>query len=287
MAVIGTMIGAGFDETLLDILPKLWLSIMGVLFFVLLIQFLGYHFFRHVGKYDVPTATFAAMPGGLIESVEMGAQAGGDIRILSVQHFSRIIMVVLIVPFSFFLWSGETVGSSAGQAMSEVAWVAEDVFLIICIAGLGIFIGKVLMFPAYHVLGPLVISSLIHAFGILDISSPGWLLALSQLVIGVGLGITFSGITLKTLMKTFGLGFVFVSFSLGIGWAFAWSLAKYLTLPTEDLFICFAIGGVTEMGLIALSLGVSPVTVAIHHLFRITFTVLVAKLYYNRLIRQN
>ena len=283
MAVIGVMIGASFDQTLLELLPQLWLSILGVLGFVLLIQFIGYRFFRYVGNYDVPTATFAAMPGGLIESVEMGVQAGGDIRILSVQHFSRIIMVVLIVPFSFFIWSGETVGSAAGQEMSVMAWGPEDVILILGLAGMGVFIGKILRFPAYHIIGPLVVSSIIHALGLLDVSSPGWLLSVSQWVIGVGLGVTFSGITLTILMRTFGLGFLFVSFSLGVGWGFAWCLSKFLPLPTEDLFICFAIGGVTEMGLIALSLGVSPVIVAVHHLFRISFTVLVAKLYYNRL----
>ncbi len=285
MAVIGVMIGAGFDKTALDLLPKLWVSILGILVFVLLIQFVGYHFFRYVGKYDVPTATFAALPGGLIESIEMGVRAGGDIRILSVQHFSRIIMVVLIVPFAFYIWSGETVGSAAGQKISEVAWGPEDVVLILCLTGVGIFIGKILRFPAYHIIGPLVVSSVIHALGILNISSPAWLLSISQLVIGVGLGVTFSGITLQILMKTFGLGFLFVSFSLGVGLGFAWWLSQFLPLPTEDLFICFAIGGVAEMGLIALSLGVNPVIVATHHLFRIGFTVMVAKLYYKRLNR--
>ena len=283
MAVIGVMIGASFDQTLLELLPQLWLSLLGILGFVLIIQFFGYHFFRNIGKYDVPTATFAAMPGGLIESVEMGVQAGGDIRILSVQHFSRIIMVVLIVPFSFFLWSGETVGSAADQELSVMPWGPEDVVLIMGLAGLGVFIGKTLKFPAYHIIGPLVVSSLIHALGLIDVASPGWLLSVAQWVIGVGLGVTFSGITLAILIRTFGLGFLFVSCALAVGWGFAWFLSKFLPLPTEDLFICFAIGGVTEMGLIALSLGVNPVLVALHHLVRISFTVLVAKLYHNRL----
>ena len=285
MAVIGVMIGASFDQTLFDLLPQLWLSILGVLVYVPLIQFVGFQFFRQIGGYDIPTATFAAMPGGLIESVEMGAQAGGDIRILSVQHFSRIIMVVLIVPFAFFMWSGETVGSAAGQQMSELAWGPDDVVLIIGLAVVGVFIGKILRLPVYHIIGPLLLSSLMHALGFIDISSPDWLLSVSQLVIGVGLGTAFSGITLKILAKTFGLGLIFVSFSLLIGLGFAWGLSDFLSLPTEDLFICFAIGGVTEMGLIALSLGISPVIVAVHHLFRIGFTVLVGKLVYRRLNR--
>ena len=205
MAVIGAMIGASIDQTLFDLLPQLWLSILGVLVYVPLIQFLGFQFFRHIGGYDLPTATFAAMPGGLIESVEMGVQAGGDFRILSVQHFSRIIMVVLIVPFAFFIWSGETVGSAAGQQISELAWGPEDVVLIIGLAVVGVLIGKFLRLPVYHIIGPLLLSSMFHALGFIDISSPDWLLSVSQLVIGVGLGTAFSGITPKILARTFGL----------------------------------------------------------------------------------
>lgn len=285
MAVIGVMIGASFDQTLFGLLPQLWLSILGVLVYVPLIQFVGFQFFSRIGGYDLPTATFAAMPGGLIESVEMGVQAGGDVRILSVQHFSRIIMVVLIVPFAFFIWSGESVGSAAGQQMSELAWDQEDVVLIIGLAVVGVFVGKFLRLPVYHIIGPLLLSSLMHALGFIDISSPDWLLSVSQLVIGVGLGTAFSGINLKILAKTFGLGLIFVSFSLVIGLGFAWGLSNFLSLPTEDLFICFAIGGVTEMGLIALSLGINPVVVAVHHLFRISFTVLVGKQFFRRLSR--
>ena len=42
------------------------------------------------------------------------------------------------------------------------------------------------------------------------------------------------------------------------------------------LFLSFAPGGVSEMGLIALSLGISPMMVAAHHVFRIFVTVLIA-----------
>ena len=44
----------------------------------------------------------------------------------------------------------------------------------------------------------------------------------------------------------------------------------------RDRFLSFAPGGVSEMGLIALSLGISPVMVAAHHMLRIFFTVFIA-----------
>jgi uncharacterized membrane protein AbrB (regulator of aidB expression) len=41
----------------------------------------------------------------------------------------------------------------------------------------------------------------------------------------------------------------------------------------QILLMCFAPGGVVEMGLIALSLGVSPLIVTFHHIVRIVVTV--------------
>ena len=72
--------------------------------------------------------------------------------------------------------------------------------------------------------------------------------------------------------------------ALGIGLATA--LADFMLVPVDALFISFAPGGVTEMGLIALSLGVSPVVVACHHLFRIFVTVSVAGMIARRVRRQ-
>ena len=42
----------------------------------------------------------------------------------------------------------------------------------------------------------------------------------------------------------------------------------------QILLMCYAPGGVVEMGLIALSLGVSPIMVTLHHVVRIGFTVI-------------
>ncbi|MEO1495110.1 MAG: AbrB family transcriptional regulator [Pseudomonadota bacterium] len=43
----------------------------------------------------------------------------------------------------------------------------------------------------------------------------------------------------------------------------------------QIVFMCYAPGGVVEMGLIALSLGVSPVLVTLHHFIRIGLTVVI------------
>ena len=286
VAVIGTMIGATFTTDLLAVVPSLGLSMMAMVLFVAIALAGNYALFRKLGRYDRTTSIFAAMPGGLVEAVSLGEQAGGDVRILSVQHFARIVLVVMIVPLLFLLWTGETVGSASGQSFEPDAYRIADIVLILLLAAAGMVLGPILRLPAAHMVGPLVLSAAAHVLGLVDLSSPSWLLNLAQLVVGSGLGSTFAGSTGRLLIRAFSLGAISTVLMLALGIGFAMTLAEFMLVPVDALFISFAPGGVTEMGLIALSLGVSPVVVACHHLFRIFVTVLVSGTIARRIRRQ-
>ena len=287
MAVIGVLVGASVTSEVLQIFPSLWISILAMALFVIITQGFGYLFFRYIGKYDIPTAYYSAMPGGLIEAVTIGEQAGGDVRILTVQHFSRIVIIVLVVPLGFYFWSGETVGSAAGQNFSTAVTGLHHFILIILLAITGLYFGKIARLPASHLMGPLILSSAAHAAGLVAITSPDWLLNLAQLIVGTGLGVMFSGVTGKMLIRAFGLGIIAVVSALLLGLGFSIVLADLVSIGIETLVISFAIGGITEMGLIALSLGVSPLIVAVHHLFRIIFTVVLAQYILGRIQKKD
>jgi uncharacterized protein len=64
-----------------------------------------------------------------------------------------------------------------------------------------------------------------------------------------------------------------VGLMLSLAAMLAWGLSLTGEHAFQVLLMCYAPGGVVEMGLIALSLGVSPVMVTLHHIFRIGFTV--------------
>ena len=276
IAVIGVMIGTTFSKDLLAIIPSLWVSMALMVPYVAVSLTVGYLLFRHVGKYDRTTATFAAMPGGFVEAVAFGEQAGSDVRVLTLQHFARIVLVVVAVPLLFYFWSGQAVGSAAGQTFSVNPWGTTDVVMIAILAPLGMLVGPWLRLPAPYLTGPLVLSALLHATGLSATNNPDWLLYLAQLVVGTGLGANFSGATIKQLLNAFGLGLIAVSLMLVISYGFAVMTANLVPLSFDALFISYAPGGVTEMNLIALSLGISPVITATHHLFRILLTSLLS-----------
>ena len=61
---------------------------------------------------------------------------------------------------------------------------------------------------------------------------------------------------------------------LSLGATIAATLSALGDRAFQVLLMCYAPGGVVEMGLIALSLGVSPMMVTLHHIARIGFTVI-------------
>jgi membrane AbrB-like protein len=183
------------------------------------------------------------------------------------------VLVVVVIPLLLLFWTGETVGSSAGASLSQAAYGWRDIVLTAGLAFAGMGAGKVLRLPASVLIGPLALSAAMQGAGLVDVVSPVWLLNLSQLVVGVGLGAGFAGVSRSQLVTSMSLGALSVSLYIVLAVGFAWALSGFSHVPVEALFISFAPGGVTEMSLIALSLNIGPIVVAAHHVFRISCTV--------------
>ncbi|MEM7301630.1 MAG: AbrB family transcriptional regulator [Pseudomonadota bacterium] len=274
IAVIGIIIGSTFTTDVASTVFKLWPSLIAVLLYVGTAHAIGYQIFRRVGKYNPVNSLFAAMPGGLVEAVLLGEKAGGDVQLLTLQHFVRVILVVIVVPFLFLIFAGELVGSAGGESFERGEWNAYDFVAMAIIGAVGLIFGKIVRLPAWHLMGPLLASGAFHAASIAEVNSPHWFINLAQLVLGVALGSRFSNMNMSLFFGA--LKLCVISLSINIGLAALFALALHQIVPTafDVLFVSFAPGGVTEMSLIALSLGIAPLIVALHHLLRIFATVM-------------
>jgi len=278
VGIIGVMIGGSFHPGIFSTLSLIWLPVIGVVFFVLASLAGNYLLFRRVGGYDRPTAFFAAMPGGLIESITMGERAGADVHILTMQQFMRIALVITIVPFLFLIVTGDKVGSAAGVTINSghmSASVLDWAIMALCV-GLGQLGGRALRLPASILVGPLILSAAAHYLGLTEAGPPFWLVAVSQIFVGTGLGARFRGFQRSEFARVIGLGLTSVALMLALDAAMVLVIMHFTGLPFDVLLISFAPGGVTETALIALSLHANPVFVTTLHVFRIILTVLVS-----------
>ena len=279
VTAIGVAIGGSASAEMWSELGEWWISLLMVGVFVGITHCVNYQIFRRLAGYDRPTAFYCATPGGLIESIQLGEEAGGNAALLTVQHFSRITLTVALVPFLYLAMRGEAVGSAAGVSMDHGAAIGPlDVVILVGCAVIGAWGGRRVKFPAAIITGPILLSALAHGTGATEAQPPDWLIAVAQVIIGLGLAMRFQGMTRKLLIRGVGLGFLTVTVMLGIGAGLAGTLAAAGDHSFQILLMCYAPGGVVEMGLIALSLGVSPMMVTMHHIVRIGFTVIAVPL---------
>src|SRR5690625_1633228 len=248
IAVIGIAIGASAEPGMIAELGHWWRSLLAVCVFVVIAQGMNYQLFRRFAGYDRPTAYYCASPGGLVESVELGAEAGGDVARLVIQHFSRITLTVMIIPLIYWLMRGEVVGSAAGVVLGNVgapvgAW---DVALLVGCGIIGGWGGQKVGLPAAIITGPVILSTLVHALGWTEVTLPGWLISLAQLVIGISLALRFGSLTRRLLLQGLGLGALSVILMLGLGALMAVGLALIGEHDFQTLLMCFAPGGVVE-----------------------------------------
>jgi len=276
VAVIGVMIGGSFHPGVFDNFGVILLPLASLLVFLVLAFVMNYVVFRRIGGYDKPTAFYSSMPGGLIESITMGEKAGADMRVLSLQQFSRISMVITALPFIFLISTGEQVGSAAGVSLATVENAPDLTDLaILAVCGIaGLVGGTAIRLPAGVLVGPLILSAAAHYFGLTDAVPPNWVLSSAQVIVGTGLGARFSGFHYRQIFRPVLLAVLSVSAMLLLDAAIVVALRTVLDIPFDVLFISFAPGGVTETALIALSLNANPVFVTTLHVFRIMITVL-------------
>lgn len=275
VAVIGVMIGGSFRPGIFENFEQLYIPLLGVVVFVFVALSFNYILFRRVGRYDRVTAFYAAMPGGLIESVALGEKAGGNVEVLSLQQFSRIALVISGLPFLFLFFTGETVGSAAGVTLAgshQTIGFADWIVLLAC-GLLGLYGGKAIRLPAAILVGPLVLSGAAHYFGLTQAGLPNWFISCAQVIVGAGLGARFSGFKPKQISRAISLAVISVAGMLVLDAGLVILLKLIISEPFDVLFISFAPGGVTETALIALSLNANPVFVTTLHVFRIIVTV--------------
>jgi len=285
MSFIGAMIGSQFSPDLLTLLPQFWVSALCLIPFILIAHGGSYAIMTRLGKYEKRDAFFAALPGGIVDSTALAEEAGADLRVVTTQHFIRIILVVCSVPFLFLLIQGEAVGSLAGESIAAADYALKDVALLGTIAVGGLIVGRWLRLPVSHMLGPLLIAIALSVGDIVEINSPAWLVHLAQYMVGTALGAQFSGVSHKMLSRGLSMGLLAGCYMLVLAAIFATILVDRVPAEFSALFVSFAAGGLAEMSLIALSLNFNPVVVALHHLARILLTVWFASTFYKRLLK--
>ncbi|CAD5286655.1 conserved membrane hypothetical protein [Bosea sp. 62] len=268
-AVIGVMLGSGFKPEIIAQMPNWLPTIGGLVLFMAACGLCCVTYFRRVAGYDPVTAFFSGMPGGLVEMVITGEEKGGDARTIALIHSARILLVVMTLPFIVQWLEGVSLGINRNQGPSMFQTTALGWFWLVASAIAGVMLAHALRLPAKQLLGPMLVSAIVHLVGFSDSVPPYEIVNVAQLILGVTIGCRFVGTPpqaiLRILLISVGSTVILVVLTL----IFAFLVAHVSSYKPVPLILAYSPGGLAEMSLIALALHTEVAFVAAHHIIRV------------------
>jgi len=276
--VLGVMLGSSFHPEIFALAGR-WLASLGLLIgYIVAVALLVYPYFRRVAGYDALTSYFCAMPGGLNEMILVGAQMGADERRIALAHATRVLLVVFAVPLWFRLFETLDMADRTRFGVSLVDSAPLDLAILLGCGLIGWPLARLLRLPTPVLLGPMTVSAVVHATGITGAPPPQELVNVAQLVLGTSVGARFIGIQPSQVVHAIKIGLGATVLMLAITAGFAALVPRVADVPVASVVLAYSPGGLAEMSLVALALGVDVAYVAVHHIFRILVVIMGAPL---------
>jgi len=272
VTVLGVFLGSAFSPEVIDRAGQWALAICVLTGFIVIGSAAGYLFLRRVGKLDPVTSYFASAPGGLGEMALASEEMGGDMRTVSLIHTIRVITIIMVIPFWFRLVVGADVPSmmppNPGPPPEWLDWVV----LIGC-GVIGWPLAKLCRLPAASLVGPMILSAIAHLTAMTHLQPPAVPVAAAQVVLGAAVGCRFAGVTLKMIGQIARLAFCTTGMLLALAVAFMYLFSDLIGVSQPAMILTLSPGGLAEMSLIALALGIDTAFVSTMHMFRITIII--------------
>ena len=277
--VLGIMLGSSFTPETLGQVSSWVPSVVTMLLFVVIVVAVVGVFLHKAMGFGLVSAYFSATPGGLATMVVIGGEMGGDERRIGLTHSIRIMLTVLIIPLYFRIFEGYVPGGFGSLGSVVDLSLQDAAILVSCMLGYPLF--KALRLPSAQILGPMTLSAIIHVTGLTTAKPPVEIVNIAQVVIGTGIGARFVGVSMVRLYPVMMAAAGGTVFMVGFAAVAALALEALTGLPFAAIWLAFAPGGVAEMTLISLALGIDVAFVSTHHLVRVVFMVIAAPLIFH------
>lgn len=269
--ILGLAVGASITPAQIGQLPVMAVTLLMVPVYVVLIGVIGVPFFHRLWGFDRTTSYFAAMPGGLQDMVIFGIEAGGDARALSLIHATRVLIIVTLAPVLLVGLYDVSLDAPIGAPLTTVPPLELAILVVAAIVGWkgGERVG---LFGA-SILGPMIVAAALSLTDILHTRPPAEAINLAQIFIGMGIGVYFTGITLRELARDVAAGALFALLLAGLAAVFMVLAGRVGGAPGVEAFLSFAPGGQAEMAVLAIIVGADLGFIVLHHVTRIVLVI--------------
>jgi len=275
--ILGVAVGATFTPALLFAMTGYWPTLLLIPLMTFVIGIIGVPYFQRIWGYDFATSYYATMPGGLQDMLVFGEEAGGNVRTLSLIHATRVLFIVVALPFLLqMVWNAD-LSTPPGVPASTIAPHQLVIMIICAVAGWQIA-KRIGMFGA-SILGPMILAAIAALSGILVHRPPAEAIWMAQFFIGMTVGVKYAGITMAEVRRDLvaGVGFCLILLVLTV--IFTEGIYAAGLAPPMETLLAFAPGGQAELTVLALIVGADMAFVIAHHVLRIFLVIVGAPLF--------
>lgn len=279
LGVLGLVLGSQVTPQLAQRLLDWPVSAMLLLLGVAASTAAAAAWYRRCG-FDAVSAWFASAPGAMTAMIMLGDRVGGDPQRIAIAQSLRVILVILLLPALFWTFEDSTASADAARGgQAEHLWLLLTLPVVIPL-------GRWLNLPTPSLLAPLLLVAVLGFFGIASLQLPAWGMDLMLWVLGSAIGARFQGLTGKRLGRYAFQAGVATALALAVLAVFAELIHLSVGVPRDVALLALAPGGIGEMAIVAVALGLDPMFVAFHHLLRMVALMIAAPLWVRWLNRK-
>ncbi|MDR0440136.1 MAG: AbrB family transcriptional regulator [Candidatus Accumulibacter sp.] len=254
---IGCLIARGITPEILTSLRNDWMIFVLVTFMVILAcAAMGWILAR---RQILPgtTALWSCSPGGASVMTLMADSYGGDMRLVAVMQYLRVVLVTLLATVVAHFWMGGA-RSEHGVFFNWLAPVSWSGLA----ATLALACGSALIVLRFRIPGgpmliPMVLGCLLQARGVMTIVLPPWILAPVYITIGWSIGLRFNRQALMQAARALPSMFASIVCLIGICAGIAAGLTCFAGIDPLTAYLATSPGGVDTVAIIAASSNVN------------------------------
>ncbi|MGH1426861.1 MAG: AbrB family transcriptional regulator [Arenicella sp.] len=259
--------------------------VMLAIFFTVVVTAFGMRFFRRIQGFTASDLYISSLPGGLSFLISLAGDLGGKFPKIALIHATRVVTLVFVLSaMSYFIG----VDKSVTEDINPFAFTLHvDLLPILFTVLLSGVIAEIFKVPGGQVIFGLLLSSLAYHFGFIQIAMPEIIMTVAMAFLGILLGTALVQKPSHEYPKIMSLSLTFTCIALMIGMLFAFGMTHDINEHFLLYFLALSPGGIAEISLITLALGLDAGLVVVVHASRYFFIVFIGVIGMNFLNKKN
>ena len=200
------------------------------------------------------TAAWGSSPGAASAMIAMAEEYGADIRLVAFMQYLRVALVVCSASLVSRLLLGVAPASPAGPSLAALFAVAPLPFAeTLAIAAGGAMLCRLLKISGGAVLLPMVIATVLHLAGVVEITLPPWLVGVTYAATGWYVGLGFTRAVFLHAWRALPQLLLSTLLLIALCGACAWLLTVLLHTDPLSAYLATTPGGLDAVAIIAIS----------------------------------